>query len=167
MRKFSIALFAVVALAVTVSAAPNALAQGEAPAKHVTKLGYLSCHVASGWGFIFGSSRSINCTFNAGQRAERYTGTIQKFGVDIGYYHSGVLIWGVFAPTSDIGPGSLAGSYGGATATAAVGVGVGANVLVGGSNKSITLQPVSIEGATGLNVAAGIGALTLKAAPGM
>jgi hypothetical protein len=144
-----------------VSFAPPALAAGG------VEVGTLSCNVSSGWGFIFGSSRSINCTFNAGQRSERYTGTIQKFGVDIGYYHSGVLIWGVFAPTSELGPGSLAGSFGGATATAAVGVGVGANVLVGGSNKSITLQPVSIEGATGLNVAAGIGALTLKAAPGM
>jgi len=138
---------------------------GSAAAANGVAVGTLSCNVSSGWGFVFGSSRAINCTYTNGEKAERYTGTIQKFGVDIGYYHSGVLIWGVFAPTSDVGKGALAGSYGGATAGASVGVGVGANVLVGGSNKTISLQPVSIEGATGLNVAAGIGALTLKAAP--
>ena len=38
-------------------------------------------------------------------------------------------------------------------ASATVGVGLGANVLVGGSGNSIALQPVSIEGTTGLNVA--------------
>jgi hypothetical protein len=67
----------------------------------------------------------------------------------------------VFAPTRNLASGALAGSYAGATATAAVGVGVGANVLIGGSNRSISLQPLSIEGNRGLNVAAGIGAITL------
>ena len=87
-----------------------------------------------------------------------------KFGVDIGYTNGGVLIWGVFAPTTNMARGALAGSYAGATGSATVGVGVGANVLIGGSNRSISLQPVSIEGNTGLNVAAGIGAITLRLA---
>ena len=124
MRKFSIALFAVAALAVTLSAAPNALAQGEAaPAKHVTKIGYLSCHVASGWGFIFGSSRKLQCTYTPaekGKKIENYTGSITKFGADIGYLQSGVILWTVLSPGTKIttNPGLLSGHYGGATASA-------------------------------------------------
>jgi hypothetical protein len=133
-----------------------ALAQGG------VRVGTLSCNVAAGWGFVFGSSKALHCVFShAGGPPERYSGTISKFGVDIGYTQGGALIWGVFAPTANIASGALAGNYGGATASATVGVGAGANVLVGGSNRTISLQPVSIEGNTGLNVAAGIGAITL------
>ena len=84
-----------------------------------------------------------------------------KFGADIGYLQSGVILWAVLAPTTNLGQGALAGHYGGATASAAVGVGAGANVLVGGFNSSIALQPVSIEGQNGLNVAAGVASMNL------
>jgi hypothetical protein len=70
----------------------------------------------------------------------------------------------VIAPTANLVPGALAGSYAGATASATVGVGVGANALIGGSNNTVALQPLSIEGNRGLNVAAGIGAITLTPA---
>ena len=141
-------------------------AQGTpAQAQSGVRIGTLSCNVAAGWGFVFGSSRSLHCTLTPGPgRPEHYAGTISKFGVDIGYTNGGVLIWAVFAPSTNVGRGALAGSYAGATGSATVGVGVGANVLIGGSNRSISLQPVSIEGNTGLNVAAGIGAITLRLA---
>lgn len=127
------------------------------------RVGTLSCHEASGWGFIFGSSHRVRCVFSSGDHhEERYEGSISKFGVDVGYQSSAVIVWGVIAPTNHLGRGDLAGHYGGATANAAAGVGAGANVLIGGFKKSVTLQPVSIEGETGLNVAAGIGELTLK-----
>jgi len=123
-------------------------------------LGTMTCNVSSGWGFVFGSSRSLRCTYSPKPGvAEHYVGTVKKFGVDIGYVSSSVIVWGVIAPTADVGPGALAGDYAGVTGSAAVGVGAGANVLVGGSNKQFTLQPVSIEGQQGLNVAAGIGAI--------
>jgi hypothetical protein len=126
------------------------------------KVGTLTCHVSSGWGFVFGSSKEINCGYSPGHGVyDRYVGHIDKFGVDVGYTQSGVIVWAVIAPTSDVGPGALAGKYGGATASATAGVGIGVNALVGGFKDSITLQPVSIEGNTGLNVAAGIGAMTL------
>ena len=96
---------------------------------------------------------------------ERYVGSISKFGVDIGYTEGGVLVWGVFAPSSDVREGALQGDYAGASASATVGVGVGANVLVGGLDKSIDLQPLSVEGNKGLNVAAGIGAISLRSSP--
>ncbi len=153
---------------------PGARAQdgGAAPAASssggsaTVRSGYLTCHVAAGWGFIFGSSRNVKCAFSMSGSSqgytEYYTGSITKFGADIGYMQSAVMLWTVVAPTNNLGEGSLAGHYGGATASVAVGVGAGANVLVGGFKHSIALQPVSIEGQTGLNVAAGVVQLTLK-----
>jgi hypothetical protein len=97
------------------------------------KTGYLTCHVASGWGFIIGSSRDIRCTYSSkNHRTEHYSGSISKFGADIGYLQSAVLLWAVAAPTTDLGRGALAGHYAGATASLALGVGAGANVLLGG-----------------------------------
>jgi len=137
-----------------------------AAAQSGVNVGTLTCNVASGWGFVFGSSRAINCTFaGAGGRYEYYSGQISKFGVDIGYTQGGVLVWGVFAPSGGLAPGALSGNYVGASGSATVGVGAGANVLVGGSNRTISLQPVSFEGNTGLNVAAGIGSIGLRYQP--
>ena len=136
-----------------------------AQAQGGAQVGTLTCNVASGWGFVFGSSRALRCTFAGSGRTEHYAGTIQRFGVDIGFTQAGVLVWGVLAPTSNMAPGALAGNFVGATGSATVGVGAGANVLVGGSNRTISLQPVSFEGSTGLNVAAGIGALNLRYQP--
>ena len=129
------------------------------------RIGEITCNVASGWGFVFGSSKSLHCTFRGNNRREHYTGTINKFGVDVGYTEGGVLVWGVLAPTSDMRKGALSGTYAGASAQANVGVGVDANVLVGGLDKSIALQPLSVEGSKGLNVAAGIGSISLQEAP--
>jgi hypothetical protein len=134
-----------------------------AQADHITvKTGYLTCHEAAGWGFIIGSSHKIHCTYSSNKgRTEYYTGSISKFGADIGYLSSAVILWAVAAPTADLDPGALAGEYAGAQASVALGVGAGANVLLGGFRKSIALQPVSVESQNGLNVAAGIGAMAL------
>jgi hypothetical protein len=134
-------------------------------APHGVRVGDLTCNVASGWGFVFGSSKDLHCTFRGNGHHEHYVGSISKFGVDIGYTEGGVLVWGVFAPSSDVREGALQGDYGGVTASATVGYGAGANVLVGGLDKSIALQPLSVEGNKGLNVAAGIGAISLRSAP--
>lgn len=138
---------------------------GSAMAQSAVNVGTLTCNVASGFGFIFGSSKALNCTFAGLGRAEHYTGNITKFGADIGYTSGGVLVWTVVAPVAMMRPGALAGSYAGGTASATVGVGIGANALVGGSTNTIALQPLSIEGNTGLNVAAGIAGVTLNPAP--
>src|SRR5580658_9743654 len=126
------------------------------------KIGTMTCHVSSGWGFVFGSTRELRCVFTGEGRTENYSGKISKFGVDIGFQQSGVIIWAVLAPSTDLKAGALTGDYGGVTAGAAAGVGGNANVLLGGSTKSISLQPVSVEGDTGINVAVGIAAITLK-----
>jgi len=131
------------------------------------KVGVLTCNVESGWGYILGSSKDIRCNYVPAEGvAEHYDGNISKIGVDIGYTRGGVLIWDVIAPASNMKAGALEGGYGGVTAGATFGVCVGAHVLLGGFDRSIALQPVSIEGNTGLNVAAGIGAMNLKHARG-
>jgi Protein of unknown function (DUF992) len=125
-------------------------------------VGSLTCNVAGGIGFVFGSSKDLSCLFTrTNGTAEKYTGSIKKFGIDVGFTKEAQVVWLVFAP-GNIAPGALAGSYGGATASATVGVGAGANVLVGGSSKQVTLQPVSVEGSVGLNAAAGIGVIELQ-----
>ena len=145
------------ALAVLSLAAPAQAGEGG------VKVGTLTCGVESGWGFIVGSSKDLRCVFRQNNRhAVHYIGSINKIGVDIGYTEGGVLIWGVIAPTSDMRADAPEGDYVGLSAGATVGVGVGANVLVGGFDKSIDLQPLSVSGNEGLNVAAGVGAITLK-----
>jgi hypothetical protein len=130
---------------------------GKANAQSGVKAGALTCDVDSGWGVIFGSSRDLKCSYQPTKgKVERYVGHISKYGVDIGYTKGGVVVWAVLAPTTDVSSGALAGDYAGATAGATFGIGAGAHVLVGGLKKSIALQPVSIEGNAGLNVAAGI-----------
>jgi hypothetical protein len=150
-----------VAMGLAALAAVGLAAASPAAAQGGVKVGTLSCNVSSGWGFVFGSSRGLNCTFSGPYGIEYYTGAITKFGVDIGYTSGGVLVWTVVAPTAQLAPGSLAGGYAGATASATVAVGIGANALIGGSGNTIALQPLSFEGSQGLNVAAGIGAITL------
>jgi hypothetical protein len=131
------------------------------------KTGIMTCNVAGGFGFIFGSSRAVNCTFAPnGVAPQHYIGAISKFGVDIGYVEGAVMAWAVLAPTNNPGPGLLAGTYVGATGSASVGVGVGANVLFGGFGNSVSLQPLSLEGSKGFNVAGGIAEMTLTFQPG-
>jgi len=142
----------------TLALAPPAASQSG------VKVGSLQCTVAGGVGFVFGSSKDIDCLLiRTDGLAEHYVGSINRYGVDIGFTKEGHIVWVVFAAGA-IGPGALAGDYGGATAGASFGVGLGANVLVGGSNKQIALQPVSVEGSVGLNVAAGVASVTLRPA---
>jgi uncharacterized protein DUF992 len=158
--KLSAGLAAAVVAIGALASAPQAKAQSG------VKAGVLTCNVDSGWGFVFGSSRKLKCIFSSDQGPiERYSGHVNKFGVDIGFTSGAVIVWGVFASAADIGKGAIAGQYGGVTGGAAVGVGAGANVLVGGSKQSVTLQPVSIQGNAGLNVAAGIAGVTLEYRP--
>jgi hypothetical protein len=125
--------------------------------------GSLNCDVSAGIGFVVGSQRTVNCLFTPSYQAppEQYVGTITKIGLDIGVTTGGQLVWGVLQSTSRR-RGALAGSYAGASAEATVGAGLGANVLVGGNDRSIALQPLSVQGQIGLNVAAGIAEIALQ-----
>lgn len=135
----------------------------EAEAQTRVEVGVLTCTARGSTGFIIGSSRELRCRFNRPGRDEYYRGNINKFGVDIGSTKQAVISWAVLAPTSNLPSRSLSGNYGGVSAEATVGVGVGANALIGGSNRSIILQPLSVQAQQGLNIAAGVSELRLRA----
>jgi len=147
---------------ITAAALGLALA-GTAQAQERVAAGSLTCDVSAGIGLIIGSQRNVSCTFTPSTPGpiEYYTGTISKLGVDIGVTTGGVMVWAVYAPTSRPA-GALAGSYAGAAAEASVIAGLGANALVGGSNRTIALQPFSVQGQVGLNIAAGVAGLNLS-----
>jgi Protein of unknown function (DUF992) len=125
------------------------------------QVGTLSCSVSAGIGLIVASQRNVNCNFQPDNGpVEAYTGTMTIVGVDVGFTTGSAIVWGVFTDTSRF-TGMLTGTYVGATAQATAVAGVGANALVGGSNHSVALQPLSVQGQVGLNAAGGIGALDL------
>ncbi|WP_337267855.1 DUF992 domain-containing protein [Oryzifoliimicrobium ureilyticus] len=131
------------------------------------KIGYLSCDVGGGVGYVLGSAKELDCVFNPIRRgiaSDHYTGVIRKMGVDLGFTTRGKLAWAVFAPTAGYHRGSLSGLYQGITAEATLAAGVGANVLVGGTAGSIQLQTISVTGQLGLNVAATGTSVTLNPA---
>lgn len=132
-------------------------------AQQPIKLGTLTCDISGGIGMIVTSNKTMACTFAPSKGGnEVYVGSISKFGLDIGATNQGRMVWAVFAPTSRKA-GALAGTYTGASAEATVGAGLGANVLVGGSDRTISLQPVSVQGQSGLNLAVGVSGLELRA----
>lgn len=129
------------------------------------KIGTLRCDVGGGVGYVFGSAKQVDCTFNSVRGgADSYSGVIRKLGVDLGFTTRGRLVWAVFAPTAGYHHGSLAGRYRGATAEATVGIGAGANIMVGGTTGSVHLQLLSVTGQAGLNVAATGTSMTLTPA---
>ena len=155
-------LSAVAAFAVAATVAVPIPASAQA---NRTKVGTLSCDISGGIGLIITSKKELTCMFTPSQPGpkEVYVGSITKFGLDLGATAGGEMVWAVYAPSTRKF-GALAGNYGGATAEATVGAGLGANVLVGGSDRTVALQPVSVQGQAGLNVAAGVADLRLRPA---
>lgn len=160
MHKRLSALAVLAVVAAVASPAPSM-----AQSRERTKAGTLTCDISAGIGLIITSKKEVTCMFTPSQPGPRevYTGSITKFGLDLGATAGGEMVWAVYAPTNR-GFGALAGHYGGASAEATVGAGLGANLLVGGNNRTVTLQPVSVQGQAGLNVAAGVAGLELHPA---
>ena len=129
------------------------------------EVGTLTCSMSASVGLVLGSQKNVNCVFRGqpGEPEEVYTGTMTTIGLDIGITGGGIIVWTVFAQTNRYA-GMLTGIYEGATAEVSVAAGLGANVLVGGSNRTVALQPLSIQGQVGLDIAAGIGKLDLHPA---
>jgi hypothetical protein len=153
-----LALSAAACLLTLAFAAP-AFAQTQPP----TRVGGLTCETGPRVGLLVGSRQRMTCVFRSNSGREyRYTGRITRVGLDVGITGGGRLFWGVFAPTSHVGPGALRGRYVGVGGSASVGLGLGANVLVGGSHRTISLQPLSVEGQFGINLALGVAGLTLQ-----
>jgi hypothetical protein len=158
MFKNLVALFLIASAAAWVSPV-----KAQAPG---TSVGSLSCRMGPSIGLIFGSQQRMACRFQPSgpYPPEAYVGVMNTVGLDIGITAGGVMAWGVFAPTAGPMYGGLAGTYGGASGAIGVGVGVGANLLFGGTGRSIVLQPLSVEGSVGVNLSLGVSALTLALA---
>jgi hypothetical protein len=154
--------FILAAIAATMLVASFAGANAQQPIQRV-QVGILECRGAASMGFVVGSVTNLGCVLRAeGMPEDRYVATIRKVGLDLGITQETALAWGVYAPVARLGPGDLSGDYVGAQGSASVGVGLGGNVLVGGSANSIALQPLSVQGQVGLNVAAGLESLELR-----
>ena len=153
MNPFSVRAAAALALGLAVPA----LAHAEGG----VQVGTLACSQQPGWGYVIGSSRRVSCLFSGPWGESHYVGRMTEAGVDVGYHGESQMVWAVFAPTNRVGPGALAGQYGGATAGGAVVVGLSGNGLIGGSDRTIQLQPFSVTGNTGLSATVGIAGMTL------
>lgn len=154
MKRYSIGVALAALVAVSTS---TAMAQSR------VRIGVLECRGVS-TSFVIGSVTDLRCVFRGEFGEHRYVANIQKIGVDINLPSDIAVAWAVFAPTQRIGPGDLAGNYAGVAANATIGVGLGANALIGGSNNTFALQPLSLQGQTGLGIAAGIAGLALRPA---
>ena len=147
----TIAALALIAPIATASAAPS------------VRAGILQCQGGQNVGFVVGSVTSLECVFQSeGRRPEPYIATVRRYGVDLGFTDQTRFAWAVNAPAGRVGRGDLTGNYGGVGANASVGVGFGGNFLVGGPQNAYALQPISVQGQTGLNIAAGIADIQLE-----
>jgi len=148
---FTIAIAALVAPIASADAAPP------------VRAGILQCQGCQNVGFVVGSVTSLECVFQSeGRRPEPYIATVRRIGLDLGITAQTQFSWAVNAPNNRLGYGELAGTYGGVGANASVGIGGGGNFLVGGPANAYALQPISVQGQTGLNVAAGIADIELQ-----
>lgn len=155
--RFTVSLAAIALTAVATTSLVSAQSR--------VKTGVLECRGGPSIGLVVGSTTTLSCVYRGDDRFEdRYIGTVRKVGLDIGITQETALAWAVFAPTGRIGPGDLSGNYGGVQGSASVGVGLGANALVGGSQNSVALQPLSLQGQVGFNVQAGLEGLELRPA---
>ena len=142
-----------------IAAAP---AEAQAP-RAWTQAGILTCRLNPSIGFIIVGHQSMECRFQPAEGySQAYEGAINTIGLDFGATAGGVLAWAVFAPTKGVPAGALAGEYVGASGDIDIGVGAGANVLMGGSSRTFALQPLSVEGSVGLNIALGVSMLKLR-----
>ena len=139
----------------------------QAPAQTSVQVGRLSCDVSGGVGMILMQKQTMRCLFTPtnGAPPEPYLGRIDEYGVALGAVGQGHLVWGVVAPATGVTRGALSGTYVGVGAEASAGAGLGANVLVGGTGRAFSLQPISVEGQVGLNIAGGVTTVTLLPPP--
>ncbi len=125
--------------------------------------GTLTCKGGAGVGMILGSKKHYDCVFKPVKGpSETYEGSVTKIGLDLGFTSKVTIVWAVFSSSNDLTPRALVGDYVGANADASIGVGVGTKILVGGSKNTISLQPLSVQGQTGLNIAVGVADLALR-----
>jgi hypothetical protein len=153
-------LLIVAALALIALASPT----GTKAQPSWTQVGVLTCRLNPSIGFVIAGHQSMECSYQpAGPfPPQPYQGAFNMVGLNVGVTAGGILSWTVFAPTTGVPAGALAGEYVGASGDIGIGIGAGANILLGGSGRSIALQPLSVEGSVAFNVAVGVSMLKLR-----
>jgi hypothetical protein len=160
MRKLSSTILAAASLIVAFA---SGIGQANAQTQVKAYIGALSCNVSGSVGFIFGSTKELSCVFlTINGTSELYHGSIDRFGIDIGYTNAIHVVWHVYTLGSDKSAGVLGGKYVGSQGSITIGSGVGGNLLLGGRNREIVLQSASIQGNAGYNFADGIAEITLQ-----
>jgi len=160
-RKLMIAIGAIGLVAGVLANGTPAQAQAQP-----VRAGLLSCHAASGFGLIFGTTREVNCAFSPeGAPPQHYVGHIESFGFDAGYTEAGVLLWVVLAASTPPAPGALAGTFEPHPGSTFVGQTAKTNTLIGGSGNTIALLPLDVQPGTNINDAAGVAKMTLTLQP--
>jgi hypothetical protein len=169
LRHYSFIATLALAAIVSMPAAAQAPQPSQPSQQPWTQVGGLVCKVNPNIGFIIVGHQPMECTYTpslAPAPPQYYDGAINTVGIDLGVSAGSVLAWGVFAPTQGLPAGALAGEYVGASGDLGIGVGAGANVLVGGSGRTIALQPLSLQGSIAINVVLGLSSLKLRPATG-
>ncbi|MFC4624181.1 DUF992 domain-containing protein [Daeguia caeni] len=160
----AVALISGLGVTVPAIAADRVAPPASARVQPYSQVGTLVCAIEPAIGVILGSQQDLNCEFRPANKrnpVEHYSGTFTKIGVDLGFTNGGTIAWAVWAPS--VRPeGALKGNYAGASANAAIGIGGGTNVLTGGSWKTVSLQPISLQGQRGLAAAVGVSHLKLN-----
>ncbi len=157
-------LFAMLALAAVLSWP----AEAQSPPPRWAQAGLLTCRVNPSIGFVVVGHQSLECVYTPSPTAtpatppQNYDGAINTYGLNVGISGASVLGWAVFAPTTGVPAGALAGEYVGVSGDLGIGLGAGVNVLLGGSNRSFALQPLSVQGSLAVNVVLGVSELKLQ-----
>ncbi len=151
------------ALLATVAMVPmQALAETPAGGR----IGALTCKTVpdSGVSLIIHSTENVTCEFKSTSGGvEHYKGeTGVGLGFDISYDRNTTMVYAVMSADYKAGDHQLAGKYFGAGGSATAGVGVGAQALIGGGKKNISLQPVAVSSSEGAGLSAGITYLYLE-----
>jgi Protein of unknown function (DUF992) len=121
------------------------------------RAGVLECEGRRTTGKLVMSQARLHCVFRSdGRQPERYVAKVRRYGVDLGLTDETRMAWAVNAPINDFGRSELRGRYGGLSANAAALFGFGGSFLLRGSDRAAALQPISLQGQTGLNLAAGV-----------
>lgn len=158
----------IVALSCAVALTSAGLSQAENVKASRVEIGTLVCSSDGAIGKVLQSSQTLSCIYkpeNKNSAADYYNAKIETFGLQLGMTGKTQMTWLVMAASKNaFKPGVLAGRYGGVSAGATVGVGGGINMLGVEAGRGFTLQPVSGQVQSGMNLAVGVTQLTLMEA---
>ena len=125
-------------------------------------MGTLTCSLSASIGLVVGSQRNVSCLFRgtSGEPDEPYTGTMTRVGLDVGLT-TGSVIFGRCSRTRTATKGCSPAPIPGRRQKCPLPLVSAPTSSSAGSNRTLALQPLSVQGQIGLDIAAGVGSLDL------